>query len=153
KALGSGAAGAPGSGAELSMSSAITAMQTQPGVILGTAPYMSPEQAKGRAVDKRADIWAFGCMLYEMLAGRRAFGGDTVTDVLAAITRAEPDWKALPKDTPPAIRRLLVRTLEKDPKRRLRDIGEARIAIHDATVAELSSPATPKSWSMRVGVL
>src|SRR5262245_39434865 len=104
KALGSGA---PDSGASLSMSSEITAMGTQPGVILGTAPYMSPEQAKGRAVDKRTDIWAFGCVLYEMLAGRRAFGGDTVTDVLAAITRAEPDWKALPKDTPPAIRRLL----------------------------------------------
>jgi serine/threonine protein kinase len=153
KALGSGAAGAPGSGAGLSMSSTITAMGTQPGVILGTAPYMSPEQAKGRPVDKRADIWAFGCVLYEMLAGRRAFGGDTVTDVLAAIARAEPDWKALPEGTPPAIRRLLVRALEKDPKRRLRDIGEARIAIDDAAVTESSSPATPKSSSVRAWVL
>ena len=150
KALGSGAAG---SGPALSMSSMITAMRTQPGVILGTAPYMSPEQAKGRAVDKRADIWAFGCVLYEMLAGGRAFAGDTMTDILAAIARAEPDWKALPEGTPPAIRRLLVRALEKDPKRRLRDIGEARIAIDDAAVAEPSSPATPKSSSVRAWVL
>jgi serine/threonine protein kinase len=149
KALGSGARG---SGSELSMSSAVTAMGTQPGVILGTAPYMSPEQAKAQ-VDKRADIFAFGCVLYEMLAGRRAFGGDTVTDVLAAIVRGEPDWKALPEDPPPAIRRLLVRTLEKDPKRRLRDIGEARIAIDDGAVTERSSPSTPKSSSVRAWLL
>ena len=72
------------------------------GMILGTAAYMSPEQARGKAVDKRSDIWAFGCVLYEMLAGTRAFGGEDVTDTLAAVVRAEPDWQALPSDTPPA---------------------------------------------------
>ena len=86
---------------------------------------MSPEQARGLAVDKRADIWAFGCVLFEMLAGRRAFEGATITDTLARILDHEPDWNALPADTPAAIRKLLERCLRKDPKRRLHDIADA----------------------------
>ena len=102
---------------------------TQAGMILGTAAYMSPEQAKGKAVDRRADIWALGCVLFEMLSGEQTFGGETLTDTLAAVVRAEPDWGALPTTTPGEIRRLLRRCLTKDPKQRLRDIGEARIVL------------------------
>ena len=93
---------------------------------------MSPEQARGQAVDKRTDIWAFGCVLYEMLTGRPAFRGETVSDTIAAILEREPDWSALPAQTPASIRRLLQRCLEKDPKRRLRDIGDARLEIEEA---------------------
>ncbi|HEV2177691.1 MAG TPA: protein kinase [Terriglobia bacterium] len=102
---------------------------TQAGVILGTAAYMSPEQAKGKSVDRRADIWAFGCVAYEMFAGRQAFGGETVSDVLAAVITKDPDWNALPAATPPAIERLLRRCMTKDARERLQAIGEARIAI------------------------
>jgi len=102
------------------------------GVILGTAAYMSPELARGWDVDKRADIWAFGCVLYEMLTGRAFFARDTVTDTLAAIIEQEPDWAALPPATPEGIRRLLRRCLDKDRKRRLRDIGDAGVEIEDA---------------------
>ena len=109
-------------------SPAMTAM----GMILGTAAYMAPEQARGRFVDKRADIWAFGLVLYEMLAGRAAFAGDTITDILAAVVTREPDWTALPVTTPASIRRLLTRCVEKDPARRLRDIGDARLEIEEA---------------------
>jgi hypothetical protein len=105
---------------------------TAAGIILGTAAYMSPEQARGKVVDKRADIWAFGCVLYEMLTGRRAFGGDDVTETIAAVVRAEPDWSQLPADTPGAIRRLLRRCLEKDRMRRLPDAAVARLEIDDA---------------------
>jgi len=115
---------------------------TVDGVLLGTAPYMSPEQARGKAVDKRTDIWAFGCVLYEMLAGRRAFPGETTTDSLAAILEREPDWSALPPSTPPHVQRLLRRCLDKDPKRRLRDIGDARAdldAVHAAAPAARSA--------------
>ena len=107
----------------------LTARATQMGMILGTAAYMAPEQARGKAVDKRADIWAFGVVLYEMLTGRRAFGGDEVSDVLAAVLRQDIDWSALPGDTPPRLRRLLERCLDRDVKSRLRDIGEARVEI------------------------
>jgi eukaryotic-like serine/threonine-protein kinase len=102
---------------------------TQAGVILGTAAYMSPEQARGKAVDKRSDIWAFGCVLLEMLTGRQAFSGETLTDTLAAVVRTEPDWTVLPDTTPQPIRTLLMRCLTKEPKQRLRDIGEARIIL------------------------
>jgi eukaryotic-like serine/threonine-protein kinase len=102
---------------------------TQAGMILGTAAYMSPEQAKGKGVDKRSDIWAFGCVLFEMTTGKQAFSGETLTDILAAVVRADPDWSALPAVTPEVIRRLLRRCLNKDQKQRLRDIGEARITI------------------------
>jgi eukaryotic-like serine/threonine-protein kinase len=104
---------------------------TQAGVILGTAAYMSPEQAKGKVVDKRSDVWAFGCVLFEMLTGKQSFSGETLTDILASVVRAEPDWDLLPASTPEAIRRLLRRCLTKDPKQRLRDIGEARITIEN----------------------
>jgi serine/threonine-protein kinase len=110
---------------------------TEAGMILGTAAYMSPEQAKGRVVEKRADVWAFGCVLFEMLTGRRAFAGEDVSETLAFIITKEPDWVRLPVTTPPAIHRLLRRCLEKDPKERLRDIADARIEIRDA----MSSPA------------
>ena len=105
---------------------------THAGIILGTAAYMAPEQARGHAVDKRADIWAFGCVMYEMLTGRRAFGGDDVTDTIAAVIRGEPDWAALPGDTPASIRRLLRRCLQKDRKRRLADAADVRLEIEAA---------------------
>jgi serine/threonine protein kinase/Tol biopolymer transport system component len=104
-------------------------LMTDSGVILGTAPYMSPEQARGKAVDKRADIWAFGCVLFEMLTGRRPFAGETTSDTIAAILTRDPDWSALPSATPPKLRALIQRCLEKDARSRLRDIGDARIEI------------------------
>ena len=104
-------------------------MATQAGIILGTAAYMSPEQAKGKPVDRRADIWAFGCVLYQMLSGKEAFSGESVTDILAAVVRGEPDWSQLSAKTPGRIRELLQRCLEKEPKKRLQAIGEARIAL------------------------
>jgi eukaryotic-like serine/threonine-protein kinase len=113
------------------LSPTITGHHTRAGVILGTAAYMSPEQARGKPVDKRADIWAFGCLLYEMLSGKRLFAGETISDTLAAVLRQEVDWVALPAGLPPSIRPLLARCLERDPKRRLRDIGEARVAIEE----------------------
>jgi serine/threonine-protein kinase len=100
-------------------------------MVLGTAAYMSPEQARGQAVDKRADIWAFGCVLYEMLTGRAAFARKTTTDTLAAVVEHQPDWTVVPAATPPHIPRLIQRCLEKDPKRRLRDIGDARIELSE----------------------
>jgi len=110
----------------------ISLAATQAGVVLGTAAYMSPEQARGKPVDRRADIWAFGCVLYEMLAGKSALGGETSSDVLAAVIRGEPDWNALPVTTPARIRELVRRCLVKDPKQRLQSMGEARIAIEEA---------------------
>ncbi|HKW02943.1 MAG TPA: protein kinase [Vicinamibacterales bacterium] len=126
----------PGGGpANDSTSPTVTAAATERGVILGTAAYMAPEQARGQAVDKRADIWAFGAVVYEMLTGTRAFAGQSMTDVLAAVLRQDIDWSRLPADTPPRLRQLLERCLERDVKQRLRDIGEARVAI-DAIVRD-----------------
>jgi len=110
---------------------------TMHGVILGTAAYMSPEQARGKAVDKRTDIWAFGCVMYELLCGRPAFEGEDITEILAAVVKTEPDWSRLPESTPPAIRVLLRRCLQKDKTLRLQAAGDARIEIHEA----LTSPA------------
>jgi eukaryotic-like serine/threonine-protein kinase len=110
----------------------ITAQATQPGMILGTAAYMSPEQAQGKHVDRGTDIWAFGAVLFEMITARRAFEADNVSTTLAKIIEREPDWNALPPNTSAAIRHLLRRCLEKDRRRRLRDAGEARIAVEDA---------------------
>ncbi|MDQ5870973.1 MAG: serine/threonine-protein kinase [Acidobacteriota bacterium] len=118
-----------------SLSPTVTSGATGTGVILGTAAYMSPEQARGRPVDKRTDVFSFGCVLYECLTGQRAFPGDTVSDSLAAILRAEPDWDALPANTPVAIRRLLARALRKDPKRRLQDMADTRNELEDAIAA------------------
>jgi eukaryotic-like serine/threonine-protein kinase len=116
---------------DISTSPTMSRMATLAGVLLGTAAYMSPEQAKGKAVDRRADIWAFGCVLYEMLTRKMAFSGETVTDTLAAVIRAEPDWTLLHQATPIRIRVLLQRCLQKDPKQRLRDIGDARISLEE----------------------
>jgi eukaryotic-like serine/threonine-protein kinase len=127
-----------------------TARATQFGVILGTAAYMAPEQARGKAVDKRADIWAFGCVLFEMLSGDRLFTGDDASDVLAAVLRQEIDWTAVPADAPAELKRLLARCLDRDPRTRLRDIGEARVLLSSplsgmvpaATTAEAVTPIT-----------
>jgi serine/threonine protein kinase len=130
------------------------AMMTGAGMLLGTAAYMAPEQARGKTVDKRADIWAFGCVLYEMLTGQRTFAKDDVSDTLAMVLMKEPDWSHLPAATPPAIRTLLRRCLEKDRKRRLPDIGVARLEIDDAVAppASLTESATksPRSPGRRL---
>src|SRR5512136_2722158 len=117
-----------------SRSPTITEQMTAPGVILGTAAYMSPEQARGKPVDKRADIWAFGCVLYECLAGRRAFQGDTITETVAAILKNEPDWTILPIETPLSVRALLRQCLQKEPNARLHDVADVRIEIQDAII-------------------
>ena len=122
------------------------------GAVIGTAAYMSPEQARGLAVDKRTDIWAFGCVLYEMLTSRHAFPGQTVSDTIAKILEREPDWSALPATTPASIRRLLLRCLVKDPRQRLRDMGDARIEIDGVedgqpnTVHESSPRPSRSTW-------
>ena len=108
---------AGGSSANLANSPTLTAHATAMGIILGTAAYMAPEQARGKSVDKRADIWAFGACSTKCSTGRPAFAGDTITDIIAAVVTREPDWTAVPASTPPAIRQLLVQCLEKDPKR------------------------------------
>jgi hypothetical protein len=137
------------SAADLANSPTMAAMTTQAGVILGTAAYVSPEQARGQRIDRRADIWAFGCVLFEMLSGRRAFEGDTISDVVAAVIRAEPEWQAIPATTPPAVERLLRRCLRKDARQRLRDIGDARVTIEETIAGEgavtplLGSTGTP----------
>ena len=127
------------------LSPTLSLAMTQAGMILGTAAYMAPEQARGKIVDRRADIWAFGCVLYELLTGAMLFGGgETVSDSLAAVLTREPNYNKLPRDTPAHIRRLLERCLRKDPKLRLRDIGEARIALDEtAAPAEASPSAVP----------
>jgi serine/threonine-protein kinase len=121
--------------------------RTERGLILGTAAYMAPEQAKGRPVDKRADIWAFGVVLFEMLTGRRLFHGETATETIAAVIKDDIPLDQLPPAVPPAIRRLLARCLERDPRQRLRDIGEARILLADpastAVSATAERPETP----------
>ena len=128
-------------------SPAMTAM----GMILGTAAYMSPEQAKGRAVDRRADIWAFGVVLYEMLSGRRAFEGEDVSDLLVAVLSKDVDWSALPASTPPSIVTLIRRCLQKDPKKRLRDIGEARLLLEDPASQTVMAPVTSPAPRSRLG--
>jgi eukaryotic-like serine/threonine-protein kinase len=106
------------------------------GVILGTAAYMSPEQARGKPVDKRTDIWSFGCVLFEMVTGKPAFGGETLTDIVAAVVKNEPEWEELPAETPPAVRAVLRRCLKKDPTQRMHDIADARLEL-------LESPSEP----------
>ena len=116
---------------------------TQAGIILGTAAYMSPEQAAGKPVDKRSDLWAFGVVLFEMLTGRQLFDGETVTHVIAAVLTKEPDWTVLPAATPSIVRRLLRRCLEKDPRRRLHDVADARLEIDDAIAAPAMDAPAP----------
>ena len=124
---------------DISSSPTLSRMTTHAGVILGTAAYMSPEQARGKNADRRTDIWAFGCVLYESLTGHQAFSGETVTDVLAALVKTEPDWSQLPSKTPASISRLLQRCLKKDVRQRLQAIGDARVAIEE----ELSGAGSP----------
>jgi eukaryotic-like serine/threonine-protein kinase len=137
----------------ISTSPTMSRMATQAGIILGTAAYMSPEQAKGKPVDRRTDIWAFGCVLYEMLSGKAAFSGESVPDILAAVVRGELEWTQLPANTPGRIRQLLQRCLEKDPRKRLQAIGEARIALEnylaDPKQAEVPGEATTSSEAQR----
>jgi eukaryotic-like serine/threonine-protein kinase len=134
---------AASSSGEAMNSPTLTARATQMGVILGTAAYMAPEQAKGKSVDKRADIWAFGVVLHEMLTGRRLFLADTIPETLADVMTRHVDLAALPGSTPRRVRDLLARCLEKDPKRRLRDIGEARIRLEEVISGAAEEPARP----------
>jgi eukaryotic-like serine/threonine-protein kinase len=146
-------AGASASGSA-TMSPTLSVHATLAGVVLGTAAYMSPEQARGKPVDKGADIWAFGCVLFEMLAGAHVFGGEDISSTLARVIEREPDWSTLPPGTSPNIRRLLHRCLQKDPKRRLRDAGSAILDLDDAylpgeleTVDTIATPA-PRTWRL-----
>ena len=142
-----------------SQSPTLTVNGTRDGVILGTAAYMSPEQARGKPVDKQSDVWAFGCVLYEMLTGRSAFGGDTISDTIAAILGREPEWSSL--KTPASLRRVLQRCLDKDPRRRFHDIADVRIEIEDVmsgaagTSAEATGARarTVNAWRRPVGLL
>ena len=119
----------------------ITARATELGTILGTAAYMSPEQARGKAVDRRADVWAFGVVCYEMLTGSRLFKGEDISDTMAAVLRQPIELAALPPGTPTAVRTLLERCLERDPRQRLRDIGEARVALERIGAAPAAGAA------------
>jgi eukaryotic-like serine/threonine-protein kinase len=130
------------SSSDLSNSPTLNAAGTMQGVILGTAAYMSPEQARGKAVDRRTDIWALGCVLYELLTGKQAFQGDTVTEILAAVLKEEPNWQPLPEVTPQSIRMLLRRSVRKDVNQRCRDVGDMRIEIEEALTAPLAPEPT-----------
>ena len=141
KALDPASSSGPLASPTLMHSPTLTAAGTQLGVILGTAAYMAPEQARGGAIDKRADIWAFGVVLWEMLAGGRLFQGDTVTDTLAGVLKTEIDWSRLPAATPPNVRRLLERCLTRDRKQRLHDIGDARLELEEAAIGRVAPPA------------
>ncbi|MBY0493123.1 MAG: protein kinase [Cyanobacteria bacterium] len=149
----------PAGGSSVSMmnSPTLSIHATEAGIILGTAAYMSPEQARGKAVDKRADIWAFGVVLYEMLTGRNLFAGETLSDTIALVLTRDFEWSALPSNTPAGVRRLLARALERDPKRRLRDIGDARAELDGTTPEGRDAVATgplPRSFgpgALRIG--
>ena len=134
---------------DVTPASAVTSAHTRDGVVLGTAAYMSPEQARGLPLDKRTDIWAFGCVLYEMLTGRPPFLGSTVSDTIAAVLTRTPDWAALPDDTPPRIREVLGQCLEKEPRRRLRDIGDVSFDARNVS----STPQSPARSRVSVGVI
>ena len=144
----------PGSIAgDVAMSPTLTARATHVGTIIGTAAYMAPEQARGKAIDRRADIWAFGVVLYEMLTGRRAFEGDDISDVLASVLKSDPDWTSVPAEVPPSVRRLLRRCLEKDPRKRLSAIGDARFdldEIESAAAAPVPAAAVRQSVLSRL---
>ena len=136
-----GDGGTGGSSSELSQSPTLAHTGTAAGIILGTAAYMSPEQASGRRVDKRTDIWAFGALVFEILTGRRLFAGDNVSEILASVLKEEPSWESLPEGTPRSLDRLLRRCLRKKPRERLQDIGDARLEIEEARRELASGPA------------
>ena len=131
----------------------MTSPATRAGVILGTAPYMAPEQARGRQVDRRADIFAFGCVLYEMLSGRRAFEGESIADILSHVLHREPDWSRLPANIPTSVHRLLRLCLQKDPTRRRQSAGDVRLDLNDARSEPMAATATPRDRSSRVAPL
>ena len=157
-----GADGASEGASDVSNSPTLSRHATEAGLILGTAAYMSPEQARGKAVDKRADIWSFGVVMFEMFSGKRLFTGETVTDVLAAVLTRDPDWSSLPAEVPAGVRMLMMRCLERDPKRRLRDVGEARLSLDPqsptssissaAVIAPKGLPAAPRRRFPLAGV-
>ena len=149
KALGTGV---PSVGLSQAATATSPAM-TRVGVVLGTAAYMSAEQARGEAAGKRSDVWAFGCVLYEMLAGRPAFPGDSVTEVLARVLEREPDWRQLPPTVPSRVEELLRRCLEKDPKKRRRDIGDVRLELEQARSDRSAMVAPPAGSRSAVAVL
>ena len=138
---------------DLSQSPTVTATVggAREGIVFGTAAYMSPEQARGKPLDKRTDIWSFGCVLFEILTGRAAFPGETLPDTIAAIPDNDPDWQALPGDTQPSVRRLLRRCLKKAGRDRIRDIGDVRLEVNDVMSAPAGQhaevpPAEPAAW-------
>ena len=139
--------GEPGS--DPSESPTMTAAATRAGVILGTAAYMSPEQAKGKPADRRADIWAFGCVLYEMLTGTRPFGGGNVSEVLAEVIKSEPDWEALSEATPATLRQVVRRCLQKDPRQRLHDVADLRLAMEGVAI-DVTDPANRDVWILNL---
>jgi Tol biopolymer transport system component len=145
---GSDGAGAAGGTGGLSMSPTLSVHATKAGIILGTAAYMSPEQAAGKPVDKRSDLWSFGVVVLEMLTGQPVFTGETVSHVLASVLKSDPDWAALPATTPPALRRLLRRCLEKDRKRRLSDAADARLEIEEAMTAPMDGAGVARPVSV-----
>ena len=126
-----------------SQSPTLTAAATQMGVIIGTAAYMAPEQGKGKAVDRRADIWAFGCVFYEMLSGQRSFAGETISETLADVMKTEPAWNRLPADLPSKLTNLIRRCLTKEPRQRMRDIGDVRLAMEGAFETTVTAPSAP----------
>jgi len=136
------------SGPDLSQSPTLAHAGTVAGVLLGTASYMSPEQAKGRTVDRRTDVWAFGCLLFELLTAQRAFAGETVAETLAAVLRGEPDWSSLPGETPPGVVSVIRRCLEKDPRRRLHDVTDARLLLEEGRSGK-TTPDSPTAGSAR----
>ena len=139
---------AAGSAPSVSMSPTITTpAMTQAGVILGTAAYMSPEQVKGKSADKRSDIWAFGCVLYEMLTGARAFDGDDVADTLASVLKGEPDWDALSSEVPPAVRALIKGCLERDWHQRISDVAAVKFVLRDPTLGVRSADVVGRAAS------
>ncbi|HEV3214821.1 MAG TPA: protein kinase [Vicinamibacterales bacterium] len=150
---------AVGDGAiDCSQSTTLSVGGTRDGMILGTAAYLSPEQARGKPVDKRSDIWAFGCVLYEMLAGRPVFPGETISDTIAGVLERQPDWHALPASTPSSVRQVLKRCLEKDPKARFRDIGDVRLQIEDTiapstALAHAARPVGPRAGRLEIALL
>jgi serine/threonine protein kinase len=138
---------------QLSHSPTMSRHMTEAGMIMGTAAYMSPEQARGKTVDKRTDIWAFGVVMFEMFSGTRLFAGETVSDTLAAVLKTDPDWTLLPAGTPVGVRQILRRCLERDPRQRLRDIGDARLEMEriqnggtDPSMPGVSSSQPPRGW-------